>query len=197
MARCHPHWWSRFLDRPCAHVREPQLIEPPSRAHSTRSINAQFDPALSWRDLDWMLETWNGPFVLKGVLAVDDARQAASAGVTAIVVSNHGGRQLDHVPATIDVLPAIVDTVGDDVEVLLDSGIRRGSDVVKALALGARACLIGRAYLYGLGCRRGARRRPRHRHPPRRGVSIAPAVRCADPGGLDRSFVRRRSAAGP
>src|SRR5215467_2454408 len=107
-------------------------------------------PPPSWADIAWLREQWNGPFMVKGVMRPDDARRAADAGATAISVSNHGGNNLDGTPATIRVLPAIADAVGGQVEVLLDGGIRRGSDVVKALALGARAVMIGRAYLWGL-----------------------------------------------
>jgi pre-mycofactocin synthase len=107
-------------------------------------------PPPSWDDVAWLREQWGGVFVLKGVCRVDDAKRAVAAGVTAISVSNHGGNNLDGTPATIRALPAIADAVGDQVEVLLDGGVRRGSDVVKALALGARAVLIGRAYLWGL-----------------------------------------------
>ncbi|MDQ2874178.1 MAG: mycofactocin biosynthesis FMN-dependent deaminase MftD [Actinomycetota bacterium] len=107
-------------------------------------------PLPTWDDVAWLREQWGGPFMLKGVTRVDDARRAVAAGVTAISVSNHGGNNLDSTPATIRLLPAIADAVGDQVEVLLDGGIRRGSDVVKALALGARAVMIGRAYLWGL-----------------------------------------------
>jgi L-lactate dehydrogenase (cytochrome) len=104
-----------------------------------------------WDDLKWLRETWGGPIVVKGVHTADDARQAVAAGASAVVVSNHGGRQLDGVAATLRVLPEVVAAVGDKVEVLLDGGIRRGSDVVKALCLGARGVLVGRAYAYGLG----------------------------------------------
>jgi heme/flavin dehydrogenase (mycofactocin system) len=107
-------------------------------------------PLPTWDDVAWLREQWGGPFMLKGVTRVDDARRAVQAGVTAISVSNHGGNNLDSTPATIRLLPGIADAVGDQVEVLLDGGIRRGSDVVKALALGARAVMIGRAYLWGL-----------------------------------------------
>jgi pre-mycofactocin synthase len=107
-------------------------------------------PLPTWDDIRWLREQWGGPFMLKGVIRVDDARRAADAGVTAISVSNHGGNNLDGTPATIRALPAIADAVGDQVEVLLDGGVRRGGDVVKALALGARAVMIGRAYLWGL-----------------------------------------------
>jgi pre-mycofactocin synthase len=107
-------------------------------------------PPPTWDDVAWLREQWGGPFMLKGVMRVDDAKRAVDAGVSAISVSNHGGNNLDCTPATIRALPAIADAVGDDVEVLLDGGIRRGSDVVKAVALGARAVMIGRAYLWGL-----------------------------------------------
>lgn len=107
-------------------------------------------PPPTWEDVAWLRELWGGPFMLKGVMRVDDAKRAVDVGVSAISVSNHGGNNLDGTPASIRALPAIVDAVGDDIEVLLDGGIRRGSDVVKAVALGARAVMIGRAYLWGL-----------------------------------------------
>ncbi|WP_406497180.1 mycofactocin biosynthesis FMN-dependent deaminase MftD [Streptomyces sp. NBC_01604] len=107
-------------------------------------------PPPSWDDIRWMRDEWQGPFLLKGISRVDDARRAVDIGVTAISVSNHGGNNLDTVPAPIRLLPGIAGAVGDQIEVLLDGGIRRGGDVVKALALGARAVLIGRAYLWGL-----------------------------------------------
>ncbi|MBN9099317.1 MULTISPECIES: pre-mycofactocin synthase MftD [unclassified Pseudonocardia] len=107
-------------------------------------------PLPTWDDVAWLREQWGGPFMLKGITRVDDARRAVDAGVTAISVSNHGGNNLDGTPATIRVLPAVAEAVGEQVEVLLDGGIRRGSDVVKALSLGAKAVLIGRAYLWGL-----------------------------------------------
>jgi heme/flavin dehydrogenase (mycofactocin system) len=104
----------------------------------------------SWDDLRWLREQWDGPFMLKGIIRVDDARRAVDAGFTAISVSNHGGNNLDTTPASIRALPAIAEAVGDQIDVLLDGGVRRGSDVVKALALGAKAVMIGRAYLWGL-----------------------------------------------
>ncbi|OBF32890.1 alpha-hydroxy-acid oxidizing enzyme [Mycobacterium sp. ACS1612] len=107
-------------------------------------------PPPTWEDIAWLRELWGGPFMLKGVMRVDDAKRAVDAGVSAISVSNHGGNNLDGTPASIRALPAIAEAVGGDVEVLLDGGVRRGSDVVKALALGARAVMIGRAYLWGL-----------------------------------------------
>ena len=107
-------------------------------------------PLPTWDDVRWLRECWGGAFMLKGVTRVDDARRAVDAGVTAISVSNHGGNNLDGTPGTIRVLPAVADAVGDQVEVLLDGGVRRGGDVVKALALGARAVLVGRPALWGL-----------------------------------------------
>jgi len=114
-------------------------------------VNAQFDPALSWRDVDWLRSRWDGPVILKGIQTVADARLAAEAGVDAVALSNHGGRQLDGAPAPLTLVAPVVDAVGDRVEVICDGGIRRGGDIVKAVALGARACMAGRAYLYGLG----------------------------------------------
>jgi L-lactate dehydrogenase (cytochrome) len=111
----------------------------------------QLMPSLTWRDIEWIRRAWDGPLILKGILDPEDARLAGAAGADAIVVSNHGGRQLDGAPASLQTLPAIVDAVGDGLEVYLDSGIRSGQDLMKALALGARGVMIGRAYLYGLG----------------------------------------------
>lgn len=113
-------------------------------------VDSQFDPAVTWQDLAWVRDHWPGKILLKGILDVDDARQAASVGADGIVVSNHGGRQLDSVAASADALPRIVDAVGDRLEVLMDGGVRNGLDVVKALALGARACLLGRNWGYAV-----------------------------------------------
>jgi L-lactate dehydrogenase (cytochrome) len=114
-------------------------------------INEQFEPSLSWTDLEWIREAWTGPVVLKGVQRVEDARTAASVGVEAVALSNHGGRQLDGAPPPVELLQPVLDAVGDRLELICDGGVRRGSDIVKALALGARAVMAGRAYLYGLG----------------------------------------------
>ena len=111
---------------------------------------------VSWQDLRWIREAWRGPIVIKGVHTGDDGRRAVDAGADALVVSNHGGRQLDGVAPTLRVLPEVLAAVGDRIEVLLDGGIRRGSDIAKALCLGARAVLAGRAYAYGLGAAGGA-----------------------------------------
>ncbi len=112
-----------------------------------------FDPSVSWKDLEWVREQWRGPLILKGILDVDDARAAAALGVDGIVVSNHGGRQLDGVPATARALPLIADAVGDRLTVLADSGVRSGLDVVRMLALGAHGVMLGRAWVYALAAR--------------------------------------------
>ncbi len=111
----------------------------------------QFDPRLNWGDVEWIKQRWGGPLILKGIMDVEDARLAADSGADALIVSNHGGRQLDGAPSSIEALPAIADAVGSRIEVWMDGGIRSGQDVLKARALGARGTLIGRAFLYGLG----------------------------------------------
>ncbi|HWC79984.1 MAG TPA: pre-mycofactocin synthase MftD [Pseudonocardiaceae bacterium] len=149
----HPGWLADFLRaRTIPNLTAPNLA---TAADPTPGFFAAYrrwahTPPPSWADVRWLVEQWGGPVLLKGVIRVDDANRAVDAGVAAISVSNHGGNNLDGTPATIRALPAIADAVGGDVEVLLDGGIRRGSDVVKALALGARAVLIGRAALWGL-----------------------------------------------
>ena len=112
--------------------------------------NRQVDPSINWGDLDWFRSLWPGPLLLKGIMSAEDAVRAVEHGVDGIIVSNHGGRQLDHAPASLEILPEIADAVGGRIEILLDGGIRRGSDVLKAIALGARAVMVGRPYLYGL-----------------------------------------------
>lgn len=120
-----------------------------------RSLSAwtssQFDPTMTWEDIVWIRRLWKGPLILKGVMETEDAQRAVDVGADAIVVSNHGGRQLDGAPPSITMLPCIADAVGDKVEVLFDSGVRSGQDVLRAMALGARGVLLGRAYVYGLG----------------------------------------------
>lgn len=113
-------------------------------------IGGQFDRSVGWRDVEWLAREWNGPLAIKGVMTPEDARRSIASGATGVVISNHGGRQLDGAPAPIDQIMAVRDAVGGAPDVICDGGIRRGSDVVKALALGATACSIGRPYLYGL-----------------------------------------------
>ena len=112
---------------------------------------SQFDPTLDWDDVQWIKDQWGGKLVLKGIMDADDAELAVKSGADALIVSNHGGRQLDGAAASLDVLPEIIDRVGDDIEVWMDGGIRSGQDVIKATALGAKGTMIGRAFLYGLG----------------------------------------------
>ena len=113
-------------------------------------MNSQFDRTVTWKDAAWMIEQWDKPFAIKGILSVEDAKMAVEIGASAVMVSNHGGRQMDSCPAPIEVIGDIVDAVGDKLEVILDGGIRRGTHILKALSMGAKACMGGRAYLYGL-----------------------------------------------
>jgi len=151
----------RFLSEAARRSRASIRDEPGSgKPTLTAMINSQFDPRLSWSDISWLQEEWPAPIVLKGVLRPQDAQQAARLGIAGVIVSNHGGRQLDQAPSTIAALPGVLEAVGSEIEVYVDGGIRRGVDVLKALALGARACLSGRALVYGLGAggEAGARR---------------------------------------
>jgi L-lactate dehydrogenase (cytochrome) len=150
----HPRWLWHYLTTPRLQLANVvHRISDGSRDVSTLAsyIHRQFDRTVTWDDAAWMAREWGGPFLVKGVLTAEDARRAVDAGATAIAVSNHGGRQLDSTPAPVEVLSEIVNAVGDRAEVILDGGVRRGVHVLKALALGAKACMIGRAYLYGLG----------------------------------------------
>jgi len=148
-----PRWLARFLRAgQLPDLQTPNTVAlgaPVPTIGESIPIWASTPPA-TWEDIRWLREQWGGPFMIKGVTRLDDARRAVDAGVTAISVSNHGGNNLDGTVAPIRLLPDIAEAVGDQIEVLLDSGVRRGSDVVKAIALGARAVLIGRAYLWGL-----------------------------------------------
>ena len=113
-------------------------------------VNSQFDASVTWDDVAWLVNEWDGPFVIKGSQSVHDAKKIVEVGVSAMMVSNHGGRQLDFAPAPVDCIAPIRDSIGDSLELIVDGGIRRGTDIIKALALGANACSIGRPYLYGL-----------------------------------------------
>ncbi len=148
-----PHWlalYARTGGPP--NLTVPNMAPPDGPAPTFFGAYGQWmqTPPPGWDDVAWLREQWGGPFLLKGVCRIDDAKRAVDAGVTAISVSNHGGNNLDGTPATIRALPAVADAVGGQIEVLLDGGVRRGSDAVKAVALGARAVMIGRAYLWGL-----------------------------------------------
>jgi L-lactate dehydrogenase (cytochrome)/glycolate oxidase len=148
-----PKWLAQYLRSGAVpDLTTPNLAPPGGEAPTFFGAYGEWmgTPLPTWEDVRWLREQWGGPFMLKGVMRVDDAKRAVDAGVTAISVSNHGGNNLDGTPATIRALPAIADAVGSEVEILLDGGVRRGSDVIKALALGARAVMIGRAYLWGL-----------------------------------------------
>ncbi|WP_372716776.1 alpha-hydroxy acid oxidase [Immundisolibacter sp.] len=148
----HPRWLRRML--PHRNMTIGNLVGWGGHSSDVVALstfmNTQIDPSIHWDDLTWLRQEWDLPLVVKGILHPDDARQAVACGVDAIIVSNHGGRQLDGAPSTISVLAEVVDAVAGAAEVILDGGIRRGGDVLKALALGARACMIGKAALYGL-----------------------------------------------
>ena len=151
----HLGWLARMARGPritFGNLEQPGQPEQQKAALVTlaQHISTQFDPTVTWKEVDWIKSVWPGRIALKGILHAGDARRAVEHGVDAIIVSNHGGRQLDGAPSAISALPPIVDAVEGKVEVLMDGGIRRGSDIVKALALGAKGCLIGRAGLYGL-----------------------------------------------
>ncbi len=147
----HPRWSYEFVRNPRISWGNLPGESAAGAASLSARTNQQFDPAATWADLTWFRDYWEGPLVIKGVLDPRDARQAVDLGAAGVVVSNHGGRQLDGARATISALPAVADAVGNEAEVYLDGGIRRGADIVKALALGARACFAGRALAYGLG----------------------------------------------
>ncbi len=150
----HPGWTWRFLrSEPIrfANVVGRGMEDGSDPVTLADFIPTQFDPALSWTDVEWMRSIWDGPIVVKGVQTVDDALIAADAGVDAVALSNHGGRQLDGAPAPLELLPSVVEAIGGRIDIICDGGVRRGSDIVKAVALGATCCMAGRAYLYGLG----------------------------------------------
>ena len=150
----HPAWtWDVFVNgRPHTLGTVQAAVKEGRRVTDFLAwIARNFDRSVTWKDLDWVRETWDGPIVVKGVLDVEDARDAVKAGAQGLVVSNHGGRQLDGVRSSITALPRIADAVGGDLEVYMDGGIRSGLDVLKALALGARACFVGRPWAWALG----------------------------------------------
>jgi len=150
----HPGWtFNHFFNKKFKLANLIHMTEKGSRIDKSviDYINEQFDPSMNWKDAEYCVKKWGGPFALKGVMSVEDAKKAIDIGCTAIMISNHGGRQLDGSRAPFDQLAEIVDAVGDKVEVILDGGIRRGTHVLKALALGAKACSFGKGYLFALG----------------------------------------------
>jgi L-lactate dehydrogenase (cytochrome) len=150
----HPAWtWHFVRSDPIrfANVAGQHVGDGTTAITLAEYIAQQMDPGLTWRDVEWLRSIWDGPIVVKGIQTVADAKIAADEGVEAIALSNHGGRQLDSAPAIVDLVAPVADAVGERVEIICDGGVRRGSDIVKAVALGARACMAGRAYLYGLG----------------------------------------------
>jgi L-lactate dehydrogenase (cytochrome) len=183
-----PGWVARFV-RDGGLMTFPNVVlagEPMRYAGVSKLLEAT---TVTWEDLRWMRDAWRGPLLVKGILSGDDARHAVDAGANGVVVSNHGGRQLDGVPASLRALPEVVAAVGGRAEVLMDGGIRRGGDVVKAICLGARAVLVGRAYAWGLGAAGGAgvaRAIEILREDVRRTLKL---LGCAAVGDLDRSYV--------
>ena len=149
----HPGWLARVLLRKDLDMVNITSSEAAARAVAAgirRFIDDELERSLTWKDVEWLAELWGGPLAIKGVQTVDDCRKAADAGASAVMISNHGGRQLDSAPAPVDCIAAIADALRDRLEIICDGGIRRGNHVVKALALGANACSIGRGYVYAL-----------------------------------------------
>ena len=149
----HPEWTLNYLMH--ERFKLPNLPHTEKGGQSIETsvinyINSQFDPTMNWKDAEYVAKKWKGAFALKGITSVADAKKAVDIGATAIMISNHGGRQLDASMSPFDVLADIVDAVGDKIDVILDGGVRRGTHVLKALALGAKACSFGKAYLYAL-----------------------------------------------
>ena len=150
----HPRWLWDFLTHEAitfSNVAQSSAFNSGTAVTLSEFISEQFDPALSWSDIEWFRQNWSGPIIVKGIQSVADARHSANIGVDAIAVSNHGGRQLDTSRPTIDLIAPIAQELAGQIPIICDGGIRRGSDIVKALALGANLCSVGRAYLYGLG----------------------------------------------
>jgi L-lactate dehydrogenase (cytochrome) len=185
-----PAWTWDYLSGPA--IKYANLSEDTAAVSLAQFVAEQLNAGFTWKDAEWLLGEWNGQSIIKGVVRTDDAKAAVAAGFKAIMISNHGGRQLDSSPAPIDRLEEVVETVGDSVEVILDGGVRRGTDVLKALALGARAVSFARPYLYGLAAagEAGVRRSlDLLAADVRRDMALLGA---RDVAAIDRSFVRRR-----
>lgn len=190
----HPAWVYRHLTSPKIDMANVAHNPPPGSdklGGIIQYLNNQLDRSVTWDDAEWMINEWGGPFAIKGVMSGEDAKRALGVGATAVMLSNHGGRQLDFSPAPLDVLREVVDKVGGELEIIVDGGIRRGVHILKAMALGATACSAGRPYLYGLGAggEAGATRALEIlRSELERDMALIGAARLAD---LDESMVRR------
>ena len=192
----HPGWLARVLLR-----NDLELVNITSNEQAARRvdsgimeyINSQFDRSLTWKDVEWLASRWDGPLIVKGVQTVDDCRKAADSGATAVMLSNHGGRQLESTPAPIDCVADVADALRDRLEIICDGGVRRGTHVIKALAMGANACSIGRGYLFGLaaGGQAGVERSLELLHSEVvRGMTL---LGCDSVAKLGRSYVTKRS----
>jgi L-lactate dehydrogenase (cytochrome) len=184
-----PRWLAGFI-ADGGLMKFPNIVIPGKGPMLYADVTAALEQSVvTWEDLKWIRQAWNRPIVIKGIHTDDDARRAVDEGAEALVVSNHGGRQLDRVAPTLQILPEIVASVGDRIEVLLDGGVRRGSDIIKALCLGARAVMVGRAYAYGLGAagERGVARAIEILHSDL--VRTLKLLGCPSVGELDQSFV--------
>jgi L-lactate dehydrogenase (cytochrome) len=190
----HPGWWLRALTHPdfrLANLSGRAGLISDSKVSVIEYVTGQFDRSVTWKDVAWLIEQWQGPFAIKGLQSVSDARRAVEVGASAIMISNHGGRQLDSAPAPVDCIVPMRDAIGDALELIADGGVRRGTHVLKALALGANACSVGRAYLYGLaaGGERGVERAlGLLRGEIERGLGL---LGCADLRALRREHVSR------
>jgi L-lactate dehydrogenase (cytochrome) len=184
-----PRWLAGFI-ADGGLMKFPNVVVPGKGPMLYADVTAALEQSVvTWEDLKWIRQAWNGPTVIKGIHTAEDARRAVDMGANALVVSNHGGRQLDGVAPTLQMLPEIAEAVGDSIEVLLDGGIRRGSDIVKALCLGARAVMVGRAYAYGLGAagNAGVARAIEILHTDL--IRTLKLLGCASVADLDRSFI--------
>ncbi len=188
----HPAWTLKFvMNEPIrfANVVGSDKGDGASPVNLSDYINSQFDPALSWADIDWLREQWNGPIIVKGIQSVEDAVHAANIGVEAIALSNHGGRQLDGAPAAFSLVAPVADAVGGRTEIICDGGVRRGSDIVKAVAAGATCAMAGRPYLYALGAagERGVDRLLQWFHGDM--TRTMNLIGCGEVDQLDRSYI--------
>jgi len=191
---CHPGWLYRALVRKDLDLVNITSSKAAAKIDSgvVEYINSQFDRSLTWKDVEWLAAQWDGPLVIKGVQTVEDCRRAANSGATAVMLSNHGGRQLESAPAPVDCIASVADALHDRLEIICDGGIRRGTHIVKALALGANACSIGRGYLFPLaaGGQAGVERALQLlRSEVERTMAL---LGCDTVNKLDKSYVRHR-----